>query len=53
MAYSSFITTDGMILMVKVKDKRMPSFSLRLLWCVLKLLSSVGTSRGHLLASEN
>lgn len=53
MAYSSFITTDGMILIIKVKDKRMPSFSLHLFWCVLEQLSSVGTSRGHLLASES
>jgi len=53
MAYISFITTDGMILIIKVEDKRMPSFSFHLLWCVLKQLSSVTTSRGRLLASEN
>lgn len=53
MAYSSFVTTDGMILIIKVEDKRRPSFSLGLFWCVLKQLSPVDTSKGCLFASED
>lgn len=48
MAYSSFITTDGIILIIKVKDKRMPSFSTSLVVVCLKAVVISGYLEGTL-----
>lgn len=48
MAYSSFSATDGIVLIIKVKDKRMPSFSTSLVVLCLKPVVVSGDLEGTL-----
>lgn len=48
MAYSSFIATDGIIVIIELKDKRMPNFPTSLVVVCLKAVVISGYLGGTL-----